>query len=59
MLALGTDDGKFFAIDVSTGDKKWPISHPIPRYCCHLNLFILMVIFYVFFLSSFKPLLYH
>ncbi|XP_058728938.1 uncharacterized protein LOC131601184 isoform X2 [Vicia villosa] len=37
ILALGTDDGKVFAIDVSTGDKKWPISHPIPSGICGLS----------------------
>ena len=41
MLALGTDDGKVLAVDVSTGERKWPTSHPIPGYFCHLNLFIL------------------
>ncbi|GAU22312.1 hypothetical protein TSUD_261120 [Trifolium subterraneum] len=30
LLALGTDDEKVLAIDVSTGERKWPTSHPIP-----------------------------
>ncbi|CAI8601264.1 unnamed protein product [Vicia faba] len=37
ILALGTDDGKVLAVDVSTGDKKWPTSHPIPGGICGLS----------------------
>ncbi|PNX94897.1 WD repeat-containing protein 43-like, partial [Trifolium pratense] len=37
LLALGTDDGKVLAIDVSTGERKWPTSHPIPGGICGLS----------------------
>ncbi|CAJ2656242.1 unnamed protein product [Trifolium pratense] len=37
LLALGTDDGKVLAIDVSAGERKWPTSHPIPGGICGLS----------------------
>lgn len=37
LLALGTEDGKVLAVDVSTGERKWPTSHPIPGGICGLS----------------------
>ncbi|KAL5074370.1 hypothetical protein RYX36_013354 [Vicia faba] len=37
IVAIGTDDGKVLAVDVSTGDKRWPTSHPIPGGICGLS----------------------
>ncbi|KAI5392521.1 uncharacterized protein LOC127107611 isoform X2 [Lathyrus oleraceus] len=37
ILALGTDDGEVLAVDVSTGDRKWPTSHTIPSGICGLS----------------------
>ncbi|XP_027191904.1 uncharacterized protein [Cicer arietinum] len=37
LLALGTDDGSVLAVDVSTGERKWPTIHPIPSGICGLS----------------------